>query len=267
MSQSELDTTTAVDPRGAGAYSARMDRGWWVGRGPNGGYVAAVILRALMLELDDPARVPRSLTVHFAAPPQEGAVRMETRVERRGRSVATLSARMLQGERLVAMALAAFSTAWPGTHDFAELRPPVVPAPDRLDPPPRDRPVPPVAERFEFRHALGPAPFSGGDRALAGGWIRLADPRPVDALAVAAMSDGWLPAAFARLTQPAMLPTIDLTVHFRASLPLQPAGAGEWTLAAFRSRYAREGFVEEDGELWSRQGVLLAQSRQLALII
>jgi acyl-CoA thioesterase len=35
----------------------------------------------------------------------------------------------------------------------------------------------------------------------------------------------------------------------------------------FRSQTARDGFVEEDGEIWTRDGVLLAQSRQLALLI
>ena len=58
---------------------------------------------------------------------------------------------------------------------------------------------------------------------------------------------------------------MDLTVHFRASLPLPEARPGDYTLAVFRSRVAREGFIEEDGELWSPAGVLLAQCRQLAL--
>jgi hypothetical protein len=39
------------------------------------------------------------------------------------------------------------------------------------------------------------------------------------------------------------------------------------SLIAFRSHLSSEGFVEEDGEIWSRGGVLLAQSRQLAVVM
>jgi acyl-CoA thioesterase len=41
----------------------------------------------------------------------------------------------------------------------------------------------------------------------------------------------------------------------------------DYVLAVFRSRYASEGFVEEDGEIWSPDGQLLAQSRQLAVML
>lgn len=264
----EFDAATAVESLGAGAYRASMDTGWWVVRGPNGGYVAAVLLRALAAEAGDAGRAPRSLTVHFAAPPAEGEVLIEVSVERSGRSLSTLSARMTQDGRLLALALAAFSAAWPGRHDFADLRPPEAGAPGDGAAPPRDGDMlPPIARRWEFRGALGGAPFSGAAEAVTGGWLRLAQPRQADAFVVAAMTDAWFPAVFARLTEPAALPTVDLTIHFRAPLPPAGTDPAGWTLARFSSRWAHEGFVEEDGELWSPDGVLLAQSRQLALMI
>jgi len=49
-------------------------------------------------------------------------------------------------------------------------------------------------------------------------------------------------------------------------LPAQLPLPGDWVLARFASRLSRDGFIEEDGEIWSRDGWLIAQSRQLALL-
>jgi len=129
----------------------------------------------------------------------------------------------------------------------------------------------PIHDRYEHRPALGAPPFSGGSEALTGGWIRLAeDQRPLDAELLAAYSDAWPPAVFSRTQSEALtagVPTIDLTVHFRTTLPDPAAVPDAWTLSVFRSRLVREGFVEEDGEMWSADGQLLAISRQLALLL
>ncbi len=56
----------AVAPVGDGRYTARIDRGWWIQRGPNGGYLAAIVLRAILAEVADPERRPRSLALLLA---------------------------------------------------------------------------------------------------------------------------------------------------------------------------------------------------------
>ncbi len=89
----------------------------------------------------------------------------------------------------------------------------------------------------------------------------------LDAPLAAAILDAWFPAPFIRLERPVPAPTIDYTVHFRAPLPEPGARAEDPYLATFRSGLARGGFFEEDGELWSQGGSLLAQSRQLALLL
>jgi len=63
------------------------------------------------------------------------------------------------------------------------------------------------------------------------------------------------------------VPTIDLTIHFRAPEAAAIADPDAPVLGVFRSTDAAEGLIEEDGELWSPDGVLLAQSRQLALLV
>jgi len=266
---SRFDLDTAVQPLGDGRYQARIDPGWFVVRGPNGGYVGAILLRALTAAVDDPERAPRSLTIHYTAPPVAGPAEIDTAVERRGRSLTTVSARLRQGDRLLGLAIAAFSKPREAP-SFRDAAPPELPPPERCTPLPKRIAI---HERYEQRWGLGPLPFSGGSSeiALSGGWIRLAEgTRPLDAPLVAAFTDAWPPAVFARFTPEqvgAGIPTVDLTIHFRAPLPPPDVRPGDFVLAAFRSRYARDGFLEEDGEIWSAGGELLAHSRQLALLL
>ena len=76
-----------------------------------------------------------------------------------------------------------------------------------------------------------------------------------------ALTDSWFPAVFVMRTDASPVPTLELTVHLRAPLPRER----DWVLGRYRTRLARHGFLEEDAEIFSREGGLLAQSRQLAL--
>ncbi len=257
---------TAVTAVGPSVFEGDIRARWWVGRGPNGGYLGAIVLRALRAALADPGRAPRSLTVHFLAVPEAGPVRIECSTERAGRSLSTLSARMIQGDTLIALALAAFSAPWPGLA-YADAPMPDVAPPEQLARVEGGGAVPAFVQNFDMRWAIGPAPFSGADRSLAGGWLRLAEPEPVDAVAATAYMDAWIPAVFARTDGPVGAPTIDFTVHFRADLPRGGAAVDEFHLVRFSSSTAADGFWEEDGQLWSADGALLAQSRQLALVL
>jgi acyl-CoA thioesterase len=262
---------TAVVPLGDGTYEGHIDPGWWIERGPNGGYVAAVVLRALTDAVANPERTPRSLTVHYLAPPVEGPVRIETAVVRSGRMLTFVSGRLLQADRLLATAQAAFAPPLPGVV-FSDMQPPDVPPPDdlpTLPPVEAGDPLPVIAmrDRYEQRWAIGPLPFTGASQAVAGGWIRLNPEEgsgPVDHVLVAALCDAWVPPIFSRVDERVGVPTIDLTVHFREPLP---AGDTDWFLVVFRSQMAADGFVEEDGEVWTASGRLLAHSRQLAVIL
>jgi len=263
--ENRFDRDTRAVRTGPDEFEARIDPGWWIVAGPNGGYVAAVLLRALEQAVDDAERAPRSLTVHFTSRPAEGPARIETRIERTGRSLTTVTGRMWQRERLLCLGVAAFAKPREGlAFDHAEA--PRVAPPQQC---PRMEAAIPIHERYEQRWAVDARPWAGGAEARSGGWIRLAEPRVVDAALAAAYTDAFPPAVFSLVTEGAIggpVPTVDLTVHFREALPRPGARAEDFTLALFRSRRAHAGFIDEDGEIWSADGTLLAQSRQLAIL-
>jgi acyl-CoA thioesterase len=261
---SAFERATAVEPLGDGAWRGTCEGAWNTQLGPNGGYIAAIVLRAMIAELDEPDREPRSLTCHYLRPPSTGELRVEVAVERQGRTMSTVTARLTQGGRLCVIAVAAFAIELTGAVEYGGM-PPLAPAPElvpRLAPPPD---IPMVA-RFDVRPTFGGEPYTGAAEPLTGGWLRFAEPQPLDAPALAMYADAWLPSPMPYLTKPAVAPTIELTVHFRAP-GAAVAIVDEPVLARFRSTTAAGGLFEEDGELWSRDGVLLAQSRQLALLL
>lgn len=261
--ETEFDRRTAVRPLGDGVYEGVVDERWNVIRGPHGGYIAAMMQRALTEAVGDAGRAARSLTVYYPAAPAPGPVSIDCTVERAGRSMTTASARLEQDGRPMCMALAAFSAKWPEAIGFDHVERPEVPEPDELEALDRGGLVPPFSQYFDFRPAVGDPMFSESERALTGGWIRLREDHALDAPLVAALADAWPPPVFQVSATPTVAPTIELTVHFRGELP----AAGEWVLGVFESRLARGGFFEEDGLLWTRDGELIAQSRQLALAI
>ncbi|HXA53766.1 MAG TPA: hypothetical protein VNV37_02720, partial [Solirubrobacteraceae bacterium] len=154
---------------------------------------------------------------------------------------------------------------------------------------------------------IGAIPFTGStDPMEVGAWLGLPGPgqpgtagpgqlgkeqpgpRPIDAPALALFSDALFSPPFVRLPEPAVTPTIDLTIHFRRDLgggsdaalaPRQPGPLGpterEATdpapqalcFARFSSTVVHDGFFEEDGVIWAADGTVLAQSRQLAIVL
>jgi acyl-CoA thioesterase len=252
----DLDADTALAPLTLTRWRGEISDRWWVLRGPFGGYVATFLTRAMLSAVDDPARRPRSLTVHYVEAPKAGPIEVAATIERIGRSATSVSLRLEQEGAPVALALGSCAAWRDGEPEWTEPVP-EAPPPEACERLARLDPMPGFLDRFEIR-PVHPV-FGGTPRNLA--WLRLDPPRRLDHLALTALSDGWMPAAFSKLHRPVGAPTLDLTIHFRAPVP-----NGEWVLADYRSRFSAGGVWEEDGELWAADGTLLAQSRQLALI-
>jgi acyl-CoA thioesterase len=270
----KFDRDTAVwreaeSPSGV-VFGAEIAPDWRAGRGPHGGYLAAMLLRALIETVADDARAPRSLTIHYARAPEHGPVQISTTIERQGRSLSTLSARMQQDGELVAIVLAAFSMPWGGP-ELSDVRMPEVEPPD----PSREgikmikRGGPEFANHIVLQPRIEGSVFVGGEQPMQiRGWIGLAEARPIDALSLAFFSDALIPAPYMRMSEPAAVPTVDLTVHFRERLhPAPDADPRELCLAQTTTELIHDGFFIEDGLIWAGDGTLLAHSRQLAIVI
>jgi acyl-CoA thioesterase len=256
----DFERDTAVRARGDGVFDCDLRPDWWVVLGPNGGYLGAIVVRALAADPELGARPLRSITLHYLGPPRQGPAEVHVEPERHGRSVSFMRARLIQGGRTKVTATAVFADDRKGL-ELEQVDAPRVSPPEDTRALPDAPEGPPFSREFDYRPAIGTPPFGGGDEALTGGWLRCRDERALDAAMLVALTDAWFPAVFVMRSEPLAVPTLELTVHVRGRLPREH----DWTLGRFRTRLARAGFMEEDAEIFSREGELLAQARQLAL--
>jgi acyl-CoA thioesterase len=255
-----FDADTALEDVAPGRWRAWAPEHWFVARGPNGGYLAAVAARAAEAAAGRPLR---SLALHFVAAPAVGPLDVAVTLEREGRTYTAASIRIEQDGAPMTLALATLGELPDDGPAWDAAPPPEVPPPAECERIAADHDgVPTFVRNYDMRWALGRDGAAPGS----GGWMRTSEPRLLDAPLVAAMTDAWVPAAIIALGRFGAAPTLDLTIHIRRPLPPAGMDPGNHVLGRFTSRLAVAGVWEEDGELWTPAGELIAQSRQLALI-
>ncbi len=160
-----FDDDTALRPAGEEVWEGEIVAGWETPRGPLGGYVMAIVLRALELAVGDPERSARSATMHFLRVPETGPVTVRAQVERQGRSLTSVSGRLEQDGKLLGLAIGAWSKPFPGPTLSEAPMPAVEPAEPRgpvSERFPRDN-RPAFMGRLSMQHRFGDPPFSGSD--------------------------------------------------------------------------------------------------------
>ncbi len=251
-----------------GTFEAHLTTDWYQGRGAFGGLVAALFLRAIAAKSGADGRPFRTLTCHFCAPAQAGTVRIEVEVQVASSAVSHLTARMLQGNVVVAIATATRARARDVGLAYRDRIMPVVPAPEDTPSLDLSRGGPMFAQHFDFRFAYGAAPFSGASKAFFGGWLRHHNPGELDAPLAAAYADGWMPAMFTRLTEMRPVATMALTYYFFTDFaPGIEASAGDPVLVTSRSDVCADGYAEQSNEVWTRSGALVMTAVQLLAVI
>lgn len=258
-----FDADTATTSLRAGEHRAGVtDRWHTANKTPNGGYLTATMLRAVGAEVPFPD--PLTCSVSFLKPATPGDALIRTSGLRAGRTLATAQATMHQNDDPVAHAVATFvdRTAADGrTQAFAE--PPDLPPPDDCFDPSGSGLLDglPIAQRVDYRLPAPPGWASGKPSGVPYGefWMRLAQGRPVDAYALAFLVDGYAPAVLELgVLSPA---TVQLTVYLHA------VPTPGWLACRHSTRFVRDGYHDENFEIWDADGVLVAESHQLATIL
>ena len=268
-----LGVDTAVEG-GDGRWTASFSPDWEIW-GPNGGYVAAIALRAAGAHSPFPR--PASLLCHYLGVGKFAPVDIETETLRGAKRAESVRVRITQEGAPIAEAL-----VWCVADELQGLAHNLATAPDVKHP---DDIEPPV-----FGEGGGRSPFSFGrnfeqrqpnwmppeewekretfdGRVLT--WMRYT-PQPtfddpfVDAARLVILHDTYQwPAAcnaYAPGTNQFQAPSLDLSVSFHE---LEPAS--QWLLVDAFSPVARDGLVGGQASIWSETGKLLASGGQQML--
>lgn len=262
MTDDVYGTDLASAPRGDGVRDLLMTDRWNTPLGrPNGGYILAAMLRGLGEEIGAADPLVAAITYHSA--PANGPAEITTKAVRMGRRIQTGDAALVQDGRLVAQLTASFGDR-PVSTRLQLGTPPQLDPPDQYtDPREHGMPGGGIFDRVEYRFPRVPGFFAGkpsGDPAFEI-WQRRSDGGIADFPALAFLCDSFAPPILELGGDVRNSMTIQLTVHFHR-LPTTP-----WVATRLSTQHLHDGFHEEDCELWDEEGNLLAQSRQLAMVV
>jgi acyl-CoA thioesterase len=260
----EFDTGTALSGTGP-VFGAVLDGSWDGQASTNGGFLLALATRALgeVLPFPDPLVV----SGFYLRPGSPGPVEVCAELIRKGLTTAFGLASVCRNGKEMLRATAAFTSldaaAKRGGPSYTGGKPPALPPPEQCKALFRDT-KPPITmiERVDYLFPELPAWVTRAQPSgnpVYEGWLRFADGREPDLLSLPLFVDAVAPAALEVGVR--AMTTVELTVHLRA----RPAPG--WLAFRTLTRYLADGYFEEDAELWDSTGRLVAQSRQLALVI
>ncbi|SFP68358.1 thioesterase family protein [Amycolatopsis rubida] len=267
------DTALAELPAEPGEhrFRAELSRDWDL-MGPNGGYLAAIALRAAAAHAGQ--ALPVSLSCQFLARPRFGPVHVRTEVLRASRRATAVRVRMEQGADrpvLEALVWAAQSGLAGPNADWTPA--PRAPGPDgvpdlRTHLAAEGRGVPAWHRNVTLREISGRTGGADGEPRVRC-WARFEPRRRFD--------DCWVDAGRSvilldSLQWPAVMnafperetvlfaPSIDLYVAFHGS-----GSDSEWLLVETTGTAAHRGTFHGRGSVWTREGRLLASAGQQML--
>jgi acyl-CoA thioesterase len=257
----EATRVTAGDSRWQGHTSPD----YWAFVGPFGGATAATILRAL-IEHPQASGDPLALTVNYCAPIAEGPFDLDVRLVKANRSSQHWCVELTQGAEVATLATAVFATRRPSW----SLQPAQMPQATPFE---QIKPYPNIAaswaNQYDFRFVEGGPDFRSGAKAqpqsaLTTVWIGDRKPRKIDALSLVAMSDAFFGRIFHVRNELVPFGTVSLTTYFHADAEDLAQDSITRVLAVADAKIFHKSYQDQNGELWSPSGRLLATTTQIA---
>ena len=241
----------------------RVDPGWSIGGKPNGGYLLALLGRAVV----DAGPHPHVLaaSAHFLRPPEFGPAFAEVETLRAGRTTSQLRARLVQDGISCVEALLTTSRLDPADPPYWQEG-----VPDPGDTPaeqgirlpgrtPTGLPVP-IMDQVDLRLDPDSLGFSAGRPSGRGelrGWLALPEGEHFDPVSLLFALDSLPPATF-DIELSGWVPTLTLTAYVRALPALGPVRILQ------RAHLVADSRVDETCWVWDCRGRVIAHGSQLA---
>jgi len=260
-----FETETAITPSGDGRWTAHISPAWNINDNANGGYLLTPALRAAQERAGHPD--PLTVTTHFFRPGRgDRSAEITAEVLKAGRTMSTATATLVQEGKPRLTLMAGFGDVEAATtHDagWSIAMPDLAPPDDCVD---RTALVQGVTVALNDRNEIrvDPRSLAAGDHdgpTEMLGWARFRDGTEPTALALPFFADAFPPTVFSRLGAIGWVPTLELTVHVRR----RPAPG--WLACQVWTDDLHNGRLVESVRIWDSTGELVAQGRQLGLLI
>lgn len=259
-----FDQAIALVPQEDGTFQGRFTPAYGNMVGPYGGIITAALLNALPTHTGQQQADPVSLTVNFAAPIADAEYQITVRLMRNNRSTQHWNMELSQNGEVAATATAVLAhrrATWSAT----EASMPTAPVVESLRSS-RMPGAPRWVSSYDMRFVKGEVtlqPDQQTEDSTSLLWVRDEPPRPLDFVALAAMSDCFFPRIFVRRQQLALIGTITLTTYFHADRAALTQQSDKHLLAEAHANRFYNGYFDQGAKLWGADGTLLATSHQL----
>ncbi len=261
-------TLSVVGEPSEGRFEGLPSAYYWNMVGPYGGITAATVVKALM---QHPQRLgePIALTVNYAAALTLKPFTLTARPARTNRSTQHWTMEMTQlddqGQPCVVLTATAVTAARRSTWRQIDHPMPQVPPPDQVEVALRAKGVA-WLDRYEMRAIDGglPAVWDGsGEHSRSLLWMRDTPARALDFLSLTSFADLFIPRVWVRRATRVPVGTVSMTVYFHAG-PAELLAAGtDHLLGQAQAQAFHDGFFDQHGQIWSRDGHLLVTTHQI----